>query len=270
LYNSDTEEQDEHDDPPLPATTSNTRRSFPVPKYEDRHLEPEPTSDPKHPENIKDDKSPGGDREQLGTDKMSSEPESPELPDNFDFRPDTSSEGSDPADREPIPNERNAYYPKFWIDEFEDLEDYMKAYIRYRIAGGRMKFKKSDTGNELHYARFPGIELDKVGDWSEDRNNIPPCDWTMSEKKYREWFYSVHPKPVDVRQAMRFWLNRRKMLWRRRNPTAGSCEEFLQICRYVGPGLKYEDGFSPRGYVGQRVVISHAHDPTTSCHRPTA
>ena len=31
-YNSDSEEQDEHDDPPLPATTSNTR-SFPVPKY---------------------------------------------------------------------------------------------------------------------------------------------------------------------------------------------------------------------------------------------
>jgi hypothetical protein len=76
-YDFETEEQDEHNDPPLPATTSNTRRSFPVPKYEDRHLEPEPTSDSKLPGNIKDDKSPGGDREQLGTCKMSSEPESP-------------------------------------------------------------------------------------------------------------------------------------------------------------------------------------------------
>ena len=112
-YDFEFEEQDEHhDDPPLPATASNTRRSFPVPKYEDRYLEPEPTSDPKHPGNVKDDKSPGGDREQLGTGKMSSEPESPELPDNFDFRPDTSSDGSNPADHEPIPNERNKYYPK--------------------------------------------------------------------------------------------------------------------------------------------------------------
>ena len=41
------------------------------------------------------------------------------------------------------------------------------------------------------------------------------------------------------------------MLWRRRNPTAGSCEEFLQICRYVGPGLKYEDGYD---------YISHLED----------
>jgi hypothetical protein len=37
MYYSETEEQDEHDDPPLPATTSSTRRSFPVPKYEDCH-----------------------------------------------------------------------------------------------------------------------------------------------------------------------------------------------------------------------------------------
>ena len=101
--------------------------------------------------------------EQLGTGKMSSEPESPELPDNFDFRPDTSSDGSNPADREPIPNERNAYYPKYCIDEFEDLDDYMSVYVRYRIAGGKMKFKESDTGRELHYAGFPGKELDEVG-----------------------------------------------------------------------------------------------------------
>jgi hypothetical protein len=51
------------------------------------------------------------------------DPQSHELPESeyhFDFRPDTSSEGSNPADHEPIPNERNEEYPKFCIDEFED------------------------------------------------------------------------------------------------------------------------------------------------------
>ena len=155
----------------------------------------------------------------------------------------TSSEGSNPADHEPIPNERNEGYPKFCIDEFEDTEDYLGVYVRYRIAGGRMKFKESDTGNELRYTQFPGIELHPVGVWTEDRNNIPPCEWTMSSKEYREWFYSVHPKPVDVRQATRYWLDRREMLWRRQHPTPGSYEEFLQIKRWIGPGTKYQDGY---------------------------
>ena len=70
---SGTEEQDEHDDPPLPATTSSTRRSFPVPKYEDRHSEPEPISDSKLPGNIKDDKPPEGDREHHGIGKTEAE-----------------------------------------------------------------------------------------------------------------------------------------------------------------------------------------------------
>ena len=90
---------------------------------------------------------------------MSQDPETSELPESeyhFDFRLDTSSEGSNPADHEPIPNERNEGYPKFCIDEFEDTEDTMKVYVKYRIASGRMKFNESDTGNELHYARFPG------------------------------------------------------------------------------------------------------------------
>ena len=207
-YDFETEEQDKHADPPLPATTSSTRRSFPVPKYEDRNLEPEPTNDSKLPGHVKDDKPPGGDRdyhcigeteldrrkryleiktflselpelpiqsepgsnsklpgpikddkspgedsEQPGTGKMS-----PESEYHFDFRPDTSSKGSNPANHEPIPNERNERYPKFCIDEFEDTEDYLGVYFPYRIAGGRMKFKESDTGNELRYTQFPGIE----------------------------------------------------------------------------------------------------------------
>ena len=74
---------------------------------------------------------------------------------------------------------RNSGYPKFSIDEFEDHDDYTKTYIRYRIAGGRMKFNESDTGSEEHYARFPGIEFDEIGDWNQDYNNIAPCEWSM-------------------------------------------------------------------------------------------
>jgi hypothetical protein len=173
--------------------TSNTRRSFPVPKYHER------TSDSKLPGPVKDDKPPGGDREHHGIGKTNfdkrkryfkiktfiselpelpihSEPKSPELPDLFDFCPDTSSSGSDPADHHPIPNERNEGFPKYCIDEFDDLKDHMKAYVRYRIAGGRMKLKESDTGNEQHYTRFPGIELEEIGNWCEDRNNIAPYE----------------------------------------------------------------------------------------------
>ena len=50
-------------------------------------------------------------------------------------------------------------------------------------------------------------------------------------------------KPVDVRQATRYWLDRRKMLWRRQHPTPESYEEFLQTKRWIGPGTKYEDGY---------------------------
>ena len=56
------------------------------------------------------------------------------------------------------------YYPKYFIDEFENLDDYMITYVRYRIARGRMKFRESDTGKEQHYTQFQGIELEKIGD----------------------------------------------------------------------------------------------------------
>ena len=218
-------------------------------QFRDRHLEPEPTSDSKLPGPIEDDKSPGGDREHLGTVKMSSEPGSPELPDHFDFRLDTSSDGSNPADHEPIPNERNKYYPKYFVDEFENLDDYMSVYVRYRIAGGRMKYKESDTGKEQYYTDLPGIELEEIGDWSE------PCEWTMCDPKYVKWIISTHPTPVDVRQATRFWLDRREMLWHKQHPAPGSYEEFLQR-NLVGPGKNYEAEnwlrlhLSSRGHVG--------------------
>jgi hypothetical protein len=53
---------------------------------------------------------------------MSQDPESPELPESeyiFDFRPDTSSEGANPKDHEPIPSPaRNEEYPKYFIDKY--------------------------------------------------------------------------------------------------------------------------------------------------------
>jgi hypothetical protein len=172
---------------------------------------------------------------------MSFEPKSPESPWYFGMCPEADSSDSNPAEHEPIPNERNEYYPKYFIDEFENLDDYMKTYVRYRIAGGRMKFKKSDTGSEQYYTKFPLIELDEIGEWHEDRNNVAPCEWTMCNKEYIDWFLSTHPKPVDIRQATRYWLDRREQLWRRLHPSPGSFEEFLRRNR-VGPGIIYEDG----------------------------
>ena len=79
-----------------------------------------------------------------------------------------------------------------------------------------MKFKESDTGTEHYYAQFPGLELEDIGDWYKDYN-IPPCEWTMSNPEYAEWWYlSTHPKPVDIREATRNWLNRREQLYRSR------------------------------------------------------
>ena len=128
-------------------------------------------------------------REQPGTGKMSQDPECFELPESechFDFRPDKSSEGSNPKDHEPIPSPvRNGEYPKYFIDEFNDPH-YLDAYIQYRIAGGLMKCKESDTGNEYHYKQFPGIKFISYGVWSEDYNNIPPSEQNMCYEQYRE------------------------------------------------------------------------------------
>ena len=171
---------------------------------------------------------------------MSYEPNSSESPWHFDMCPEAGSSDSNPADNEPIPDERNEYYPKYFIDEFENLDDYLTMYARYRIAGGRMKFKESDAG-EQYYTQFAGIELDEIREWHVDRSNIAPCEWTMCNKEYIEWFLSAHPKPVDIREVTRYWLNRREQLWRRQHPAPESYEEFLQ--NRDGLGRNYEDGF---------------------------
>ncbi len=99
------EEQDKHDDPPLPAITSSDsklpgdtnddkqqpRRSPRVSKRKRRTPNTEQSSDSNLPEHTKDDKSSGDDRT------------------------------------------RNSGYPKFSIDEYEDHDDDTKTYIRYRI-----------------------------------------------------------------------------------------------------------------------------------------
>ena len=72
-----------------------------------------------------------------GTGKMSSDPKSSESTWHFD----ASGRDSNPADNEPIPNERNEYYPKYFVDESENLDDCMTVYVRYQITGGKMKLK---------------------------------------------------------------------------------------------------------------------------------
>jgi len=127
----------------------------------------------------------------------------------------------------PTINGRNEGYPKYFVDEFEDLSDHMTVYVRYRIAGGKMKFREEDTGAEAHYEAWPGIELQDIGERAQDFNNIAPCEWTMSHKEYANWHLSTHPKPVDVKEATRYWLDRRHQLHRRQHPAPGSYEQFL-------------------------------------------
>ena len=50
----------------------------------------------------------------------------------------------------------------------------------------------------------------------------------MCKKEYAEWYLSTHSKPVDIREATRYWLNRPTQLYRRQHPAPGSYEEILQ------------------------------------------
>ena len=196
-HDSDSKEHDEHDDPPRQATTSNAQEDpVPIARTSKRCREAEARSGNELPELIKDDESSDDDKEHRGTGKMCPESKSSESTRDFDMCPDASSSDSNPADNEPIPSERNEHYPKYFVKEFENLDDFMTVYIRYRIAGGRMKFKEFDTGKEHYFTQFPGIELEEIGEWDLDYNNIAPCEWTMSNAKYTEWFLKAgrHPR----------------------------------------------------------------------------
>ena len=133
-----------------------------------------------------------------------------------------------PDDQEDERNleERNLDYPKYSVDEFMNLRQTHSVYIRYRIAGGKMKWKETDTGDEELYKQWPGIELID-GEWCDDYNNIAPCEWTNSNPDYVRWYQSTHPKPIDVREATRNWLDRREQLKRHLRCAPGSYEAYL-------------------------------------------
>ena len=140
-----------------------------------------------------------------------------------------------PDDQEDERNldERNLDYPKYSVDEFMNLRQTHSVYIRYRIAGGKMKWKETDTGEEELYKQWPGIELID-GEWCDDYNNIAPCEWTNSNPDYVRWYQSTHPRPIDVREAMRNWLDRREQLKRHRHCAPGSYEAYLRDKNRIG------------------------------------
>ena len=129
--------------------------------------------------------------------------------------------------------ERNQHYPKYSVDEFTNLRQTHSVYIRYRIAGGKMKWKETDTGEEELCKQWPGIELIE-GDWITDYNNIAPCEWTNSDSDYVLWYQSTHPKAINVREATRNWLDRREQLKRHQRCTPGSYEAYLRSKNRIG------------------------------------
>ncbi len=131
-HNSDSEEheeRDKHDDPSHLATTSIAQEDLvPIACTSKRCRETETRSGNELPELIKDDESSDDDNEHRATGKMSFDPKSSEPAWHFDMCPDISSSDSNPADNEPIKNEQNEHYPKYFVDEFENLDDFMSTY----------------------------------------------------------------------------------------------------------------------------------------------
>jgi hypothetical protein len=62
----------------------------------------------------------------------------------------------------------------------------------------------------------------------------------MCKKEYAEWYLFTHPKPVDMRQSTRYWLNKQTQLHRRQHPVPRSYEEFRQ--NKAGNEKNYEEG----------------------------
>ena len=232
----DHKERTEHDDPTHPAPTSDAQdyptSSTSISKRCRKSHTVEPTkskveSDDEPPELFKDGESSDDDSEHQTIGKMSSDPKSCESDWHFDMCPDSDSSDHN-STNSPMANKRNEDHPKYSVDEFENPRETMSVYIGYRIAGGKMKLHESDTGTEHYYDQFPGIELEEIGEWHLDYNNIAHCEWTMCNKEYAEWYLSTHPKPVDMREATRYWWN------------PGSYKEFLQ--NKAGNGKNYKEG----------------------------
>ena len=168
---------------PIPSTRISKRCREPHPG-ESNQTEVE--SDDEPPELHKDGESSDSDQEHQTPGKMSSDPKSCESNWHFDTCHDSNGSDSNPTDSNPMANERDKYCPKYFVDEFVNSDDVMSVYIRYRTAGGKMKLHESDTGTEHFYDQFPGIQLEEVGSWCRDYNNIAPCEWTMCNKEYAE------------------------------------------------------------------------------------
>jgi hypothetical protein len=99
------------------------------------------------------------------------------------------------------------------FDAIVDRWTALDVYNLYRSNGGKMKFFPEDDGTEEYYRPWPGVQF-KEGNWEEDYNNIEPCTWTSVRTPYMQWYISTHPKPVDLAEAKRNWIDRRQQLHR--------------------------------------------------------
>ena len=77
-----------------------------------------------------------------------------------------------------------------------------------------------------HFDMCPDLSSSDSNPTTNERNEY--YEWAMSNKEYTEWYLSTHPKPVDIREATRYWLNRRTQLHRRQHAAPGSYEEYRQ------------------------------------------
>ena len=96
-------------------------------------------------------------------------------------------------------------YPEWFINK-DVPESQYRSYARYRLAGGRMKYRPEDTGTEEYHNQWPTIALEE-GQWCEDYNKLAPCEHSARIDEYIEWYTSTNPKPTIVREAIRNWLD---------------------------------------------------------------
>ena len=99
------------------------------------------------------------------------------------------------------------------FDALVDRWTALEVYNLYRSNGGKMKFFPEDDGMEEYYRTWPNVQFEE-GNWEEDYNNIEPCNWTSVRNPYMAWYLSTHPKPTDLSEAKRNWIDRRQQLHR--------------------------------------------------------
>jgi hypothetical protein len=128
-YNSDTEEQDENDDPPRPC------RSFQVLKYKDRHSQIESASDSSSQETSMMTSPPGKTESNQARARCVKIQRVP----NYPSQSTTLTFAQTRAGKAPIPQTTNrcrTNATKGIRSSVLTTEDTMKVYVKYRIAGG--------------------------------------------------------------------------------------------------------------------------------------